>query len=224
MWFLHRGIGFEDVLMRLLASFFIIFLVLPLHEYAHGWVAYKLGDSTAKYSGRMSLNPLVHIDPLGALGILLFGFGWAKPVPVDASNFKNPKTDMALTALAGPASNLIAATAGGLLFNALVLAQGLIPAALLRLLLKFFVYYISINVGIAVFNLIPLPSLDGFKIVSAFIPDRLLYKYAPHQGAIMLVVFVLLFTGILSWPLSLLQAAFYRGVMWLSSLPFLFFR
>ena len=107
MWFLQSTLTFREVLMRLLASVVIIFTVLPLHEYAHGWVAYKLGDNTAKYSGRLTLNPIEHIDPLGALGILLFGFGWAKPVPIDSRNFKNPKSGMALTALAGPASNII---------------------------------------------------------------------------------------------------------------------
>lgn len=121
MWFLQPNLSFLDVIARIVAVLTIIFLILPLHECAHGWMAYKLGDDTAKRSGRMTLNPLAHFDPIGALSILLFNFGWAKPVPVDPRNFKNPRKDNALTALAGPISNLLAAIAGGLILNFILL-------------------------------------------------------------------------------------------------------
>ena len=184
MWFLNPNITFQDVLMRILASVIIIFTVLPLHEYAHGWVAGKLGDKTAKYSGRLSMNPLDHVDPLGALGILLFGFGWAKPVPVDPRNFKNPKSGMAITAIAGPISNLLAAFVGAVLLRLLMLISGILPISIFVGAVTFFRYYIMINIGIAVFNLIPLPPLDGSKILEAFLPDRIIYKYAQYQGII----------------------------------------
>lgn len=102
------SVDFMSILMQIVAVLFVIFCILPLHEFAHGWVAYKLGDNTAKYQGRLTFNPIASVDPLGALFLLLFGFGWAKPVPVNPNNFKNPKRGMAITALAGPVSNLLA--------------------------------------------------------------------------------------------------------------------
>lgn len=103
-----EGVDLPSLLMQLLATVAVIFLILPLHEYAHGLIAYKLGDPTAKQSGRLTLNPLASIDKVGTLGLLLFGIGWAKPVPVNPRYFRNPKRDMALTALAGPVSNILA--------------------------------------------------------------------------------------------------------------------
>ena len=107
----------QSAIAQILAVLLIIFIVLPFHEWAHAFVAYKLGDTTVKYRGRLSLNPIEHIDPIGALALLLFGYGWAKPVPIDTSNFKKPKRDMALTAIAGPAANVIAAAVGAFLLN-----------------------------------------------------------------------------------------------------------
>lgn len=218
MWFLNPNITFQDVLMRILASVIIIFTVLPLHEYAHGWVAGKLGDKTAKYSGRLSMNPLDHVDPLGALGILLFGFGWAKPVPVDPRNFKNPKSGMAITAIAGPVSNLLAAFVGAILLRLLILISGILPISIFVGAATFFRYYIMINIGIAVFNLIPLPPLDGSKILEAFLPDRIIYKYAQYQGIISLVLLALILLGVLSVPLSYLQYYIYTGMMYIVGL------
>ena len=117
MWLFTPGLTLMDLVMRLFAILMVVFLILPLHECAHGWVAYRLGDNTAKVTGRLTLNPLVHFDPLGAIGVLLFSFGWARPVPVDASNFRKPRRDMALVAAAGPLSNLLAAIIGGLIVN-----------------------------------------------------------------------------------------------------------
>ena len=125
LWFLQPGVTLETVFMRVLSVLVIILLVLPLHECAHAWVAYRMGDSTAKNRGRLTLNPLPSIDPIGALCILLFGFGWAKPVPVDSRYFtKNAKAKMALTALAGPVSNLLAAFVGALIFYLIAFLTG----------------------------------------------------------------------------------------------------
>ena len=115
------NVNIFSVIVYIISSLMVIFLVMPLHEWAHGFVAYKLGYRTAKYQGRLTLNPLAHIDYMGAAMILLIGFGWAKPVPVDSRYFKKPKRDMALTALAGPVSNLLAAIVAGLLMNLFVL-------------------------------------------------------------------------------------------------------
>ena len=111
-----EGVDLPSLLMQLLATVAVIFLILPLYEYAHGLIAYKLGDPTAKQSGRLTLNPLASIDKVGTLGLLLFGIGWAKPVPVNPRYFRNPKRDMALTALAGPVSNILAGFVGTVVY------------------------------------------------------------------------------------------------------------
>lgn len=215
-------VDLASVVMQLAAVLFIIFCILPLHECAHGWMASKLGDNTARYNGRITLNPLASIDPFGALCILLFGFGWAKAVPVNPRNFKNPKRDMAITALAGPVSNLLAALVGALVFNLIAVIPG-VPRGLLIWLQFFFIYYVSINVMLAVFNLIPLPPLDGSRILGAFLSDRALYKYYQYQQYIMLGLIVLLFTGILDYPLYFLRNAVEAGIYWIAGLPFRLF-
>lgn len=221
MWIFNPGITLIDVVMRIFAVLIIVFLILPLHECAHGWVAYKLGDRTAKMMGRLTLNPLVHFDPLGAIGILLFSFGWAKPVPVNATNFSKPRRDMAITAAAGPLSNLLAAIIGGLIVNFITLFN---LGAARPWIETFFSYYIVLNIGIAVFNLIPLAPLDGFRIAEAFIPQRFLISYYKYYHVITIGIFLLLLFGVLSIPLMLAENFLYNFVMWLTSLPFVFLR
>ena len=197
-----RAISPYSILMQILAVAFIIFCILPLHEFAHGWMAQRLGDNTAK---------------LQALMILLFGFGWAKPVPVDPRYFKNPKKGMALTALAGPVANILAALAGALILN--ILAFFGVSHVLV---LIFFTYYIRINVMLAVFNLLPVPPLDGSRIVAAFLPDRMMWQYYRYQRQIVLVLFLLLFLGVLDRPLAVVDNLVESAVYWVASLPFRF--
>ena len=135
----------------------VLIFALCFHEFAHAWVAYKLGDPTAKQSGRLTLNPLAHLDPMGSLMILIIGFGYAKPVPVDARYLKNPRTDMMKVAFAGPAANLLLAFVGGTIIRAHIVGGSLI------LMLYLFT---QINIMLAIFNMIPIPPLDGSQIFS----------------------------------------------------------
>ncbi len=148
-----------------------ILIALTFHEYAHAWVAFRLGDPTAKMAGRLSLNPLSHLDPIGTIMLFVVHFGWAKPVPIDPRYFKDPKRDMLWVALAGPGANMALAFLSGILLNALVRSgsiQGLGGAPFVNML----VFSLQINLALAVFNLLPIPPLDGSKIVRGLLPNR----------------------------------------------------
>lgn len=207
-----------SVVVQLLATLVIILLALPLHEFAHGFVANRLGDPTAKLEGRLTFNPLASVDPMGALFLLLFGFGWARPVPVDSRYFKNPRTGMVWTALAGPASNLIASYVGAVLFYAL--AAFAPYNAFVHYLLLFISYFSYINAVLAVFNLVPLPPLDGSKILAGFLSDRARYMFYQYQNVLSMIGMILIVSGALTGPLSAAESAVYGGVSWLASLPF----
>ena len=159
-----------------------LIIALAFHEAAHAFVAYKLGDSTAKMAGRLTINPLKHLDPFGTLALIFFRFGWGKPVPVNPRNFKNPAVGNLLVALAGPATNiLIALVLGGITIL-------LPPNSLLTLVISTVVY---INILLAFFNLLPIPPLDGSKILGLFLSEESAYELE-RIGPMILLVFILL--------------------------------
>lgn len=221
---LHGNFDFMSILAEVLAILLIIFLILPFHEWTHAFTASLLGDKAIKYRGRLSLNPLTHIDPIGALCLLLFGFGWAKPVPIDPRSFKNPKVGMAITALMGPVANIVAAFAGLLIYNALICFSIQFLFSDIGVFIRAFLsFYISCNISLAVFNLIPIPPLDGSKILFVFLPDRAVNFFYRYQQIFFIVIFVLLYIGVLSPVIGWASNAIYNGLDWLSSLPFRFF-
>ncbi len=209
-----------ELLLNLCVRVFAIFCVLPIHEYAHGLVANKLGDDTARLQGRLTLNPLAHIDPIGALMIVLVGFGYAKPVPVNISKFKvyKRKQYMALVAFAGPLSNMIMATIFSFFYVLFDFKLG--ASAATEAISLFFFYASSINISLAVFNLLPIPPLDGSKILAAVLPNRLYFKLMQYERYIVLVVFALLFMGVLTVPLSLLSTLLQNLIFRIVTLPF----
>ena len=147
-----------------------ILIASTVHEYAHAYSAFRLGDATAKAEGRLTLNPIKHIDPLGAISMILFRFGWSKPVPINEYNFDNREVSTAIVAFAGPLSNLVLAGITGIINFLLVKDSNSLIAFLLYT-------FATINIALAVFNLIPIPPLDGHKIVRAFLPKNLQYSW-----------------------------------------------
>ncbi len=186
-----RGLDWS-VLTDILLSIIPALVCITLHELAHGFVAYKLGDNTAKLAGRMTLNPLKHIDAMGLLMMVVFKFGWAKPVPVDMRKFSNPKKGMAITALAGPVANLLIGVAVLFLYGLLAIplsGLGGVGDYIARMLL--ITAYLSI--ALAIFNLIPIPPLDGSKVLYALLPDPAYWKLMRYERYGMLFLVALLF-------------------------------
>ena len=165
-----------------------VLIALTFHEYAHAYVAYKLGDPTAKLMGRLTLNPLTHIALLGLIAFIIFKFGWAKPVPINPSNFKNPVRDSALVAIAGPLMNIIIAFVSYALYKYLSVS----PA-----ISEFLRWNVWINLILAVFNLIPLPPLDGWRVASIFFPRLMFDRRLETYGFIALLLLVFLGGNIL---------------------------
>jgi len=202
-----------SLIQRIIIWILPVIFAITVHEVAHGWVAKKLGDNTASFMGRLTLNPVKHIDILGTLiipGLLLlsftgFIFGWAKPVPVDPRNFKNPRRDMAIVALAGPVSNLLMALSWALIARVGVMIEQ-------EVFYLMGIAGISINLVLALINLIPIPPLDGSRIISGILSDKWAWQYNRFERFGFIILLALLWTGglgyILGYPLYYMQNMF----------------
>ena len=205
------NLDISQVLSTLAVAAVPALLGIILHEVAHGWVAYRCGDPTAKFMGRLTLNPLPHIDPMGLLAFVLtslsgaFVFGWAKPVPVNPRYFRNPAKDMMLVALAGPLTNFLLATLFGLLLWAVIHIfppQQWMHSTSYVFVLKTIQTGVIINFGLGWLNLIPIPPLDGSKVVAYFLPATASYRYLSIERYGFVILLLLLFTGALSLVLG----------------------
>ena len=205
-----------------------VMLAISVHESAHGWAANKLGDPTAKRMGRITLNPAKHFNLMGTLCMVLLGFGWATPVPINVSNFRKPKRDMALSAIAGPISNLLLMLIGMILYRLTMVGlwnSGLLFSMDINVLTAirlFFSVFISLNAALAIFNLIPVPPLDGSRLLTAFLPLDKYYKVMQYEQYMMIALMVLIFTGAFGGILSTVTGALIGSVESLLDLiPFL---
>ena len=193
--------GFDfSYLLSIILGLVPALLCVTLHEFSHGYAAYKLGDDTAKRTGRLTLNPLRSLDPLGLVMLLMFHFGWAKPVPVNMFRFKNPKRGMALTALAGPMCNLVLAVVFMFFYGLAFIPLG--RSAVGGYFLEMIQITAVISLGYTVFNLIPISPLDGSKVLYAFMRDEAYYKLMRYEKYGSIVLFALVATGVLGRPLS----------------------
>ena len=212
-----------DTLIQFLFVVPCVLIALTFHEFAHGYMAYKLGDPTAKNFGRLTLNPLKHLDPIGTICMIFFHFGWAKPVPINSRYFKKPRRDMALTAAAGPIMNFILALFGMLVCRILTKIFVAFPAqsAFVNYIqyaaLTLFSYFHMLNLSLGVFNLIPIPPLDGSRIFYIFLPPKWYFGVMKYEKYIQLALLVLLWTGLLSRPLSAAVSWISGGMQWLVS-------
>ena len=204
-------------LLTLLITAAASLLCITLHELSHGFVAWRLGDPTAKNAGRLTLNPIKHLDLFGLLMMLIAKVGWAKPVPVDMRYFKHPKQGMAITALAGPAANFLTALAATAAASLIYHVAPLRPVWVA--VLCFLSNMSLLGVGMGLFNLIPISPLDGSKILFALLPNRIYYKILRYEKYVMGLLIVLVLLGVFDRPLSFLMLHVLQGFCALTGMP-----
>ena len=204
-------------LVTLFISAVAALLCITLHELSHGYVAYRLGDPTAKNAGRLTLNPIKHLDLIGLLMMVVVKVGWAKPVPVDMRYFKRPKQGMALTALAGPVANFLTALSAVALASVVWHFAPINKGSLLALC--FLSNMALLGVGMGLFNLIPISPLDGSKILFAFLPDRTYYTILKYEKYVMGLLIILVLVGVFNKPLTFLMVQCLRGLCAITGMP-----
>ncbi len=193
-------------LMEVLTHVIVLFTAFPVHECAHGWAAKLMGDDTAEKEGRLTLNPVKHLSLFGTLCMIFMGFGWAKPVPINPNKFKNPKNGMALSALAGPVSNLVMAFIAMIVYRFLYMTAYMKGGGqALMIAIRIFEYMVILNVGLAVFNLLPVPPLDGSRIFGLIMPERLYFKVMQYERYVFLVLMIVVYSGLLDGVIYKLQ-------------------
>ena len=201
--------NFFNIIVRAI----VLLTAIPVHEAAHAYVADRMGDPTGKYMGRLTLNPAAHFDLIGSLAMIFTGIGWAKPVPVNPRNFRDPKKGMAISAAAGPVSNLIVAGVSLAVAKILMYVSFATGAnTVISTLFTIFRTMCYINISLAIFNLIPIPPFDGSRIFNYFMPDKFYFKVMEYEQYIMIGLLLLLFTGILDLPLGLINGVVF-GVL-----------
>ncbi len=203
----------NNIISQLIYTLPAILIAISMHEFAHGYVSYRLGDPTPKHMGRLSVNPLAHLDPVGTICLLIFHFGWAKPVGVNPYYYKDRKRGMVMVALAGPIMNFFIAFIS-------IFAMGLIlkvtegyAGTFIRYTFNFLNYLFIINIGLGAFNLIPVPPLDGSKVLGAVLPSDKYFKYMQYERYGTLILMGLLYLGILDVPLTIVRSSLSK-VMW----------
>ncbi len=215
---MFRGLlsNWQAELQSLLFTAPVILLAIVCHEYAHGWVSYKLGDPTAKNAGRLTLNPFKHLDPLGALCMLFFHVGWANPVPINPWYYKDRKKGIIYVSLAGPIANFIIAFIS-LFIEGLLMRFGSDTSTLIWILCQLCYYSAVVNVGLGLFNLVPIPPLDGSKVIGE-LWDKAASFYWRYQNYWRWILLLCVITGVLSKPLGILNNALLNGMWWLIKL------
>jgi len=217
-------LGFNLDPLTILINIPVFLISLSFHELAHGFVAYKLGDRTAKLDGRLSMNPIRHIDPIGFLLMILCGFGWAKPVMINMRNLKKPKRDMAVIALAGPVTNVILAFVCLMIYYPIIYAlNGNVPYGLTL----FFSQLFFLNLSLAIFNIIPVPPLDGSKVMAALLPPKYYFRWMQYERYGFIVLLILVITGVIGMiltPVILGRYGIYAGMSALANKIYFFLR